>query len=59
MKDKLEGKNPSYILRDELKESRHAKRDYAKSLLSVIQGVEKNERYKLLKERKCYLSVEE
>lgn len=59
MKDKLEGKNPSLVLVEELKESRHASRPYGKVLLEVIKGNEKSQRKAINRQRKDYLTVEE
>jgi DNA-dependent protein kinase catalytic subunit len=58
MKDKLNGMNPATVLLKELKESRHAKRNYCKSLVKVIKGNEQSQRHQLLAQGNRYLDVD-
>ena len=59
VKAKLNGLNPVKVVEKELKDSRHEKRQYMKTLLEAVAGPEGCMRLTFLKQKKRYLEVDE
>ena len=59
VKDKLEGKNSAQIMMRELSDSIHCQKDYFQQLKSALVGPKDGIRFKILKQKKRCLEVEE
>lgn len=59
MKDKLEGKNSAKVMMKELSASPHCHKDYFTQIKAALVGPKDGYRYKVLKQKKRCLEVEE
>ena len=59
MKDKLVGKNSARVMMKELSTSPHSKKEYFSKIKAALVGPKEGYRYKILKQKKHCLEVEE